>query len=410
MKGGALYIAIIISIVIGILLSMFILLSSHNQRYLTAYGQFVQLQYNLNSGFEIVQSDFYFETPSGTWLNNSGSNDSIKIMRRAWGAYTLVSVITKNRRRRLKQSGLFGTFMSSDTGLVVADNGRPVGLSGNVVFKAKCYLPSGGIKPAYIEGQSYQGNPQNASFIKTAPGSIPQLRSGYANEIETTRIHIDLFNDTLAARIPLAHTQSFNAKTLVVEVGNNALRNLRLTNNIRLVGGDLTIDSSCHLSNVLIVCKKVHFGEGFKGSVNVIASDSIVCARNCRLNYPSSFVLLPEKESEQLRYIKLSEGCKFFGGIIAFTSKDNVPSNNLLISSHNSAEVNGLIYSSGYLHLEGRLNANIYGNKLLLKTPSAVYENHLLGCEIDPAAFASRIAIPSVFSQKPPLVCCSKPN
>ncbi len=75
---------------------------------------------------------------------------------------------------------------------------------------------------------------------------------------------------------------------------------------------------------------------------------------------------------------------------------------------HAKSEVNGLVYSGSYLHLEGAVNATAICTKLLLKTPSAVYENYLLGCTIDPKKYAGVMAIPQVFNSKQQLVCCEK--
>ena len=84
LKAGALYIAIIVSIVIGVLLSMFILLAQYNQRSVTAFTQSTQLYYNLKSAFEIAQSDYFRPNLNDKWFKNTSNDDSIKIKKLNW--------------------------------------------------------------------------------------------------------------------------------------------------------------------------------------------------------------------------------------------------------------------------------------------------------------------------------------
>jgi len=58
------------------------------------------------------------------------------------------------------------------------------------------------------------------------------------------------------------------------------------------------------------------------------------------------------------------------------------------------------------MHVEGLVNATAICDKLLLKTPSAVYENHMLGCTVDPGKYAHLLAVPLVFAKRSKLTCC----
>jgi len=410
-KGGALYIAIIVSIIIGILLTMFILLAKYNNRNIIVFSQASQLQYNLKSAFEIAKSDYFGEEKNNTWFKNSFNDDSIKIKRFNWGAYLLIAVETKNRHHKLAKAGLYGTAMSSDTGLVTSDKGRPIGVSGAIVFKANCYLPKAGIKPAFIEGQSYLGSGQNNGFIKPAPIQVSEINESFKKGISIQQDWTGLFSDSLVTSVPNTVKHSFNKKTIAWEVNSAKLSGLRLNGNIKIISsGNLEIDSTCHFENILIICDKIIFKEGFKGSVHVIANDSIIVNKKCEFSYPSSFVLSIKKEKNALHCIQLNEDCVFFGGIIAFKNSKNPGSAKAFVKLNATSEVNGFIYSEDYLHAEGKMNANVFCNTMLLKTPSAVYENHLLGCEIDPRKYSSLLAIPIVINKTNRFMNCCNLN
>jgi len=410
-KGGALFIAILISIIVGILLCMFIMLANFNQRSVTNLTQSSQLYYNLKSAFEIAQSDYFTEESNNKWIKNSTNDDSIKIKKTQWGAYILINAQTKNRHHSLSQAGLYGTYMTADSGLVVSDNSRPIGLSGNIVFKASCYLPKSVIKPAYIEGQSYIGSAQNSGFIKSSPVSISEINESILKKIKEQK-NVSVYNDSSVSGVLTNTNHSFNKKTILWQTPSVKLSNLNLKNNIKIMcSGNIEIDSSCHFDNILIVCSKIKFKQGFKGSVHVLAEDSIITEKKCEFQYPSSFTLLADGSSENnLCSIIMEEDCVFFGGMIAVNNNSSSNSSKVFIKLNAKSEVNGFIYSNNYTHVEGKLNATVITNALLLKTPSAVYENHILGCEIDPKKYAPILAIPLLFKNNSKLQCCKKVN
>jgi hypothetical protein len=406
-KGGALYISIMISIIIGIILTMFILIGQYNHRNVTVFSQTSQLNFNLKSAFEIARSDYFTEERNNRWFKNSGSDDSIKIKRQPWGAYLMICTETKNRHHKLSQSGLYGTYLNSDTALLVSDNSRPVGFSGSVIFKGNCYLPKAGVKAAYLEGQSYAGDQGNSSYIKASGPSIPEIDQAFKNSIRRQQNELDPYTDSL---IPLNIQQvrhPFNLKTLVFEQGNTTLSNMDLAGNIKLICKNVTVDPTCRLENVLIVCDKIVFKEGFKGSVHVIAADSITVEKKCELMFPSSLVISARSgKSNQVKSVLFKEDSKFSGGILAFKNSPLNDPDKVFVKLSSKCEINGLVYSENYIHIEGEINGTIISDKLLLKTPSAVYENHILACKIDPKKYAHLLAVPGIHTKKGKLVCC----
>jgi hypothetical protein len=399
MKGGALYIAVMISVMIGVLLSLLMLLSRYTQRHVTGFVQSSQLYYNLSSAFQLAQSEYFTSVNNDRWIKNSFNDDSIRVKKYRWGAYYLINAQTKNRHRTLSQSGLYGTAMASDTGLVISDNSRPVGLSGSVVFKSNCYLPKAGIKPAYIEGQSYNAAPGNAGFTKSSPAVLPEVLNTLISELRNQQSDFDP-HDSIVSFLPKGYNRTFSQGTVVWQMSNLKLSGMDLKNNVKLICQEVEIDSSCHFENILLICNKVRFKSGFKGKIHVIAKDSVIVENQSDLNYPSSLVLLPSNENATaLRHITFGENCRFFGGILALSDVSTSTAPRVLVKLNAKSEVNGLIYTNNYIHLEGKINATVFSDKLLLQTPSAVYENHILSCEIDPRKYAHALIVPLIFKK-----------
>jgi len=408
-KGSALYIAIIISVVIGVLLSMMLLISRYSKLQVTKFEQFSQLVLDLNSGFELAGSDFFGSAYNNKWIKNTYNDDSIKVCLSQWGAYRLINVIAKNRNEQVSGTGLYGVFASSDTGLVVNENNRQIGVCGNIKFKGNCYLPSAGIKPIYIDGASTRITDENNAHIKTVKSELQVLSDHFMNGIKLAKEEARIGTDSFLLFLPQKINQSFSKKTITIIVPGNDLKNVAFENNIKIIGqNELIIDYSSHLENVLIVCRKVRFRSGFNGTVHVISTDSIIIEKDCVFNYPSSFVLNPGPNGVR-GAIVFKDACDFSGAIIAFQNTTSSNSN-VMVKLNKDCTIAGLIYSSGYLQAQGLINGTMLCRNLLVESNSSIYENAIYNCEIDPARYAGVLVVPGLFNERSELICCKKFN
>lgn len=411
LKGGALYIAVIISILISVILGLFIVLAYHNTQSLNVRSSVSQLELSLESGFEMAGSDYFLKENQGRWQKMPFNNDSVLIKNLQWGCFNLVSVTAKNKHHRLSKTGLFGSTAFADTALMVAELGRPIGLAGKIKFKGNCYLPKAGIKTAYIEGTSFSDLNSLRPYVKPSPGTIPAIDENYLKSVENVQSELNPGTDSLISFIPDVLNHSFNGKTAVVQSGSLNLNSQVLSNNIKIISsGIITVDNTCLLSNVLLIARKVVFKKGFKGSVHVIAKDSIVTEDECEFNYPSSFCVHPSTAGNslepQVNGIFFGEHCQFKGGILAANGNGSFAK--MMIKTNKSFELIGSIYSSGYAEAQGAIYGSFFCNSLLLQTPSAVYENHLLNCQFDPKRYSANLTVPNWFTTKQKHYSCAK--
>lgn len=402
LKGGALYIALIISVVTGIVLSVFILIAYFNQRQVLSALSLTQLEFNLESGLSMARSGYFSEQQNNRWLA-LGNGDSLRIKKLQWGGYEIISAETKNRNRCLMKSGLYGVAASSDTALLITDRGRPVGLSGKIKLNGYCYFPKAGIKPAYIEGESFNSEGPLNSFIKEAPMQLPAVKEQLLHSLRTCLEGFNPFTDSLIAALPDRASLAFSVKTGVLQTAVLSLTQQQLSGNIKLVARSVTIHESAALDNILVVAEKVRIKKGFKGSLHILASDSIILEEGCRLSYPSSLcVLNTGKSGAGLKGIFIGGACVVQGALLCLNESTG---SKVMVKLSKECEVQGLIYSSNYAHIQGKVCGTALCESLLLTTPSAVYENHLLGCELDPKKFAHILAVPSLFKNNPAYRC-----
>lgn len=411
LKGGALYISVIISILISIVLSLFIVIAYFNTRTVQSQGLLDQLKLSLESGFEIAQSNYYNSTSASGWQKMPYNNDSIQVKKLPWGCFTLIDVKAKNKHFNLHKTGLFGCLATPDTALVTTDQNRPVGLAGKIKFTAACYLPKAGVKSAYIEGTSFSELNSVRPFIKQAPSYLPEIDETYLKDAGQTQSELNQYTDSLITFIPKVLNQSFKYKTAAVQQGSIHLTDEVLANNIKLIASDIiTVENSAQLNNVLLIARKVIFKKGFKGSVHVMAKDSILTEDECEFNYPSSFLVYSNITSNtnnpSVRGVFFGEQCKFIGGILATNKKDGT--SRMIIKTNRKFQLIGNLYSSDYAGAQGNIYGSFFCKTLLLQTASAVYENHILNCLLDPKKYGKNLVVPNWFRQKEKQYTCAK--
>lgn len=410
LKGGALYVAIIISILISIVLSLFIVLAQYNIRSLQDQAYTSQLHFTLNSGFEFAKSSFY--SPGlNKWQKMPGCNDSVRVNKQLWGAFYMLDIQAKNKHQQLRQTGLYGARLSTDTALMLTEQNRPIGLAGKIIFKGACYLPVAGIKSAYIEGTGFSDLNSLRPFIRKAPDALPAINEQYLKDLEATQTELNPLQDSLLTMMPALLKHSFKQKTAVVQQSFIRLENQELSGNIKCIANDVIIaDAASRFDNILLIARKVIFKKGFTGRVHVIARDSIVTEDDCHFNYPSSFTVYNSKTQTTTNPlvcgIFFGEGCSFSGSLLACENPKNQV--RMMIRVNRKFQLIGTMYSSTYADVQGSIYGSAFCRTLLLQTPSAVYENHLLNCRIDPKTYGGNMCVADWFGNKQKQLLCAQ--
>jgi len=144
----------------------------------------------------------------------------------------------------------------------------------------------------------------------------------------------------------------------------------------------INISKSTRFKDVIFYAPVIQVEDDSFGSGQFIASDSIYIGENCNLSYPTVIGIIA-KESNKPATVQIGENCRIKGAIFAF-SKNNTGNNLPYLSVKKNCTVWGRIMSNGYSDVKGKLIGNLITYKTILKTNSAVYENHLLNTQINP--------------------------
>jgi cytoskeletal protein CcmA (bactofilin family) len=391
-KAGALLYAMFLIIVIAIISSSFIMVNYYNSAYVVQVLKKEQIYRDANSGINYGLS-FHQEIPINSKLEVDLFNDeqhNVLISKKHWGAFYILSSEAKWRNKLVSKSALVGANINEgeEIALYLADQNKPLSLTGRTVITGNCYLPKSGVKRAYIEGKSFVGNKlingiKYNSNITLPPINEELIAENLKNFSSTESISDSLLDYELFLEQD-SIINSFSNKTLVLYSPLNIeLSNKVIEGNI-IIKSDkqITVQSSAIISNAILYAKGIILKKNVEGTMQVFAKDSIIVEENCQLHYPSVLALIGQGNSIISRKISIAAKTVIKGSVFLYNENFD-RKHQSLISIGEKAEITGQVYSSELLELKGKVQGGVFCKKLLLKTSSSVYENHLMDAVIN---------------------------
>ena len=169
---------------------------------------------------------------------------------------------------------------------------------------------------------------------------------------------------------------------------------IKIKGKIKIISSSrITISPKAQLEGVLIQAPEVVIENNVKGEFQVFASN-IVVGENVDLAHPS--VLLVHSDSKETSpELMIKEGSTI-NGLVICESDDNAPAQLLIDGS----ELNGFVYNEGVTQIKGEVNGALYSSEFILKTPSAVYKNHLLNVKILVSENIKGLSFPNILEEQ----------
>lgn len=390
LKAGSLLYAVFIALIISTLIASFISYTQYSNRHIDQNRGRLQALSYLASGMAYLKADTINQPWSEKLLlfeNEIGSN--VELSSDYWGVFPLIEAKSWFKRDTFYKAAVAGYSRLaeySSTVLYLANHNQALALAGHSRINGDAYLSSKGVKRAYIEGRSFYGKnmlsgkqhlskrkaPSIASNVRVALNQV--LNSTVPRNVDSV-IHFKKLGQNIILN------RSFRKTTLGV-YGQDA---------IDLNGGELKgrivvksaseiyIGSNLKTEDIVFVAPKITVESGFKGSLQLIASDSIIIGKNCTFTYPSSIAI--NYNGIEGGYIELGEQSVLYGDVMLLTSSFLDQESLLTISK--GAKVVGNVYSAGKLQVKGSVLGTAIADKLYLKQNLSVYENHLLDGVLD---------------------------
>lgn len=396
LRAGSLIIVLVISLVIGLMSASLILLAFYNRLQTKELLREKRLERNADSGINLMLWGVEIVKPGEEKLLDLFGEgvDSVSLKKSRWGLFEIGIV-----------RSFYGTFSGvkaflagkgagekEKIALYLTDQNRPLSVAGKTEIIGDAYLPAASIRKAYVDGKAFEGEETVHGTILTSNAELPALNGNIIRYLETnfsipvdtvlpgTEIIFGLSSDSI--------NRSFLQDRLIIRATSPViLDNTVLKGNIVVISDqNVTLGAGTRLEDVILFAPSVLIKEGFEGSLQVLARDSIRVEKNCRLNYPSVLGIIKKQDSlsveETQPELILEEGSSLTG--IVFTRAlegDDVQETRVTIQK--GATVNGQVYVDGFLDLQGKVTGSVFCNRFILQTASTLYENHLLDAVID---------------------------
>jgi hypothetical protein len=397
LKASALYIVIVIALVIGIICSSLITAAYFYKLQYQKKFRMDRLQLNLASGVNLLlASDAAgYQSPQEMDLFGNG-NDSVSLQKEGWGLYDLGIVKAFQQRDTLYKTFLTANSLDSAkwAALYLIDEDRPLSVSGKTMIRGTAFIPKAGIKEAYVDNKSYQGDKQLVAGQKKESGkALPELD---AKRIEKLTAPDKAYPNPDTAFTPgeaLSRSFLLPAKVISFKRKVTTLSGELSGHIVLLSDTTVIIKGSAKLDQVLVYARAIIVRAGFRGNCQLFARDSIMVEKDCALDYPSALVVLRapgetiSKGNTNVKAsqptINLGEGSVVRGTLISW-EKDRSQAQTL-IGLGKSSKVYGQVYAKGIVRLKDdvEINGSVFSNRFVYQTAYTLYENYLINVKLD---------------------------
>jgi len=378
LKASTLYIVVIISLLIAMISASLLTIAFYYRLEVQKKTRLDHLLHNENSGREILLSEGFSDYDKDVVMDLfAEQKDSLVLRKELWGVYELGMVKAFELKDTLKRSFLIGNAFLDSNVLYLADEDRPLSISGTTALIGNAELPKSGLKQSYVDGKPYEGKELIKGKITESKRNVPPLNEKLIQQIERNFKPEKglLFN----VRDSMVNS-FFNAAQLYqLDLNQPMIEDTKLRGKIILVSDTVvTIAATAVLEDIQIYAPAIVVAPGFKGSCQLFARDSIIIGKDCTFNYPSfAGIFKPEAGKIQSK-ISIGEGVTFSGILMTYEKKRS--DLQTMISLGAKSRVKGEVFATGYIKMEKGITVygKVYAKRFIMQTPATLYENYLI--------------------------------
>jgi hypothetical protein len=261
-------------------------------------------------------------------LYDSVPSSRVKIGREPWGLYEKVTIEAYDGKTRAVK--ILGKRLPCEDEFVLYCRGHnsAVTLTGKTHFGGRVRLPRGGVIYGNMGSVFFSGDKLTAGMISPSENELPALDPAALETIE--------------GLMPLA-------------------------------AEDIVIDREARLRDTVVVGRKVRIEAGFRGSLQVFATDSLHIEEGVTLDYPSG--LFSEK------YIDIADGGTVNGYVVVHPT-ETPDARHANYRASRTATVRGLLYVGGMAQLQGIVSGIVVLHRAVYYSPRGYYENMICDATI----------------------------
>lgn len=391
--SGALQFTIFIGVVIALLLAGLVMLQNTHNYFIEQSKATVENIQLANSGMNYLLNQTSPISDTITIEQLGTENQKVEVNLSQWGIFEKATVKTTHRQKIFYKSALLGTQIAAAKRpiLYLQDNYKPLVVVGRTLLKGTVYLPSQGINPGYIAGESFYGQQLVEGTIKTSTNTLPKLNKKYRETLEAFTTNSNFSPDNFIGESNLAKASNsflkptkFYFKKEIIELNNN-----ELTGNIIIKSDELIrIKKTTVLKDIIIIAPTVEIDDDVVGNFQIFATKKITVGKNCKLNYPSALVLMQEKQNitnpntqPQEYQITIDKNTEIRGTLCYFKSiKDNDFKTQITLNEE--AVIKGEVFCQGNFELKGKVVGTVYTEQFIANAAGSIFINHIYNGQI----------------------------
>ncbi|WP_420571657.1 hypothetical protein [Kordia sp.] len=387
-KAGSLQFAIMISAIIAVLLSVFmILIHSHSMFAKKSDILIETIQQTENT---LIKSLVDFSVERDTILNviDEEKNMTSKLHSGYWGMYGKMYAEMSMKAKRFEKIALVSGWQSVEkrTALYLKETNRPLVVVGNSKIEGKAYLPKQGVRAGTISGTSFYGNKLVYGSILKSKEELPKFPAKLKEQLiflqgKSLPVNNESYIDLKPNK---TYTNSFREPTKTIFSNSELdLFRVKLVGNIVIRSNTkIKVAASSVLKDVILIAPEIEIEDNTKGVFQAIANQQIIVGKNCELNYPSALVLLAEDDVEltsnltKKKNIFIDEDTTI-KGMVCYLQDNTTVRFEPQVLLKESTKIEGLVYCEQQLELLGSVYGSLYTSGFITKQSGSVYQNHM---------------------------------
>lgn len=377
LKASALYIVIIVAVVIAVFSGALLTTAYFYRLELQKNIRYSKLVDNLSSGTALMLSrDNSFREKEQAMDLYGESTDSVLLKEEGWGLFELATIQSFTLGDTIKKAFLIGESSSDPSAIYLSDEDRPISVGGDTRIIGDAELPKSGISQAYVEGKPYKGAHLVEGKIRDSQRTLPEIKKSKIADIESYFKASDL--DLSSTLLPL-NNSFFNPVRKFYFRDAQTVSNVQLTGKV-IIQSDtmITIKKDAILKDIIVAAPVIVVEEGFKGSCQLFASDSVVTGKDCIFTYPSVMGVIRSEKSSVQPKVSLGKGSKFTGILFAYEETRNELRTSINLGK--DCLVKGEIFAVGYVNMNSpvKVEGKVSCSRFVMQTPVTLYVNYLI--------------------------------
>ncbi|MFC4816006.1 MULTISPECIES: hypothetical protein [unclassified Flavobacterium] len=398
LRSGALQFTVFIAVLIALLLSGMIL-------YAYTLGYFKQQSKASIENLQLANNGI-----ASLLYQEKISTDTAKVQLREhgflsesylsqWGSFQKAFVRTSNRKKVFEKVALISGIFNAKTSptLCLKENYNPLTVVGQTIIKGNVFLPSQGVKPGYINGNSFYGGQLINGTVKVNGPKLPEFNVDFIKVLKgyfTTNQP----SEPIGNLIQGIHSNSFRKATrLLYSNSEIIIDNVSVTGNFILKSDKVVhVKASAKLKDIIIIAPEVIIDDNVKGCFQVIASRTIRIGRGAELEYPSALVLINDNavsdSNENEAILQLAENAIVNGNVCFLKQYEQMSNFRTNVLFEKGVRVTGHVFCNGNLEIRGKISGAAFVNQFVVNEAGSVFVNHINNGTIE------NVTIPEIYS------------